>query len=199
VLNKAIVPHRDRSSSTTMVKSTLIATSRQGLFTAGHQHAYERALGGELAGRMQAVAMSNEWLPLELAELHYRAADAIGLSVDEMHLVGNVVGARIEGALMGSLARLARTGGITPWTPLSRLDQLWFRMYRGGSIAVFETGPKDARIEIVDNDLANIRYWRVALTGLMHGIGKVFAKTMITNLVQRDRAAGTATYTLRWV
>jgi hypothetical protein len=184
---------------TLTVKSTLVASSRQGLFQQGHQAAYERALGAEGARRIQEAAMGNQWLPVELARLHYQAADAIGLDVDEMHAVGNVVGARIEGALMGSLARIARAGGVTPWTPLGRLDQLWFRMYQGGSIAVFELGPKDARIEITHNELADIRYWRVALTGLVHGAGKIFARTMHTNLVDEGRAPGTCVYTMSWV
>lgn len=197
---RAVVSHTVVGGPTHRVKSTLIASSRAGLFEKGHRDAYERALGQDASRRLQEAAMGNQWLDLELAALHYRAADAVGLSVAEMHKVGNVVGSRIEGSLMGSLARLARAGGLTnPWIPLGRLDQLWFRMYEGGSIAVFELGPKDARIEIEGNALADIPYWRIALTGLVHGAGLVFANTMHTTLVEKDRKPRSAVYQMSWV
>ncbi len=135
---KPLVRHVEGAPPTRSVKSTLVASSRQGLFDRGHRDAYERALGPDGARLIADAVMGNQWLPIEIARRHYLAADAVGLSPDEMHAVGNVVGARLEGALMGSLARLARAGGLTPWTPLGRLDQLWFRMYEGGSIAVYE-------------------------------------------------------------
>lgn len=197
--SKPVVRHVEGAGPTLRVKSTLVASSRQGLFDRGHREAYEHALGVEGAERMAAAVMGNQWLPVDVARQHYQAADAVGLSIDQMHSVGNVVGARIEGALMGSLARLARAGGMTPWTPLGRLDQLWFRMYEGGSIAVLELGPKDAQIEMIHNELADIRYWRVALTGLLHGALLVFAKTGHTQLADELRRPGTAVYRMSWV
>lgn len=183
--------------SSVLVRSTLIATSRHGLFKLGHEERYVAVLGAEREARMREVTMAAQWLDIEVALDHYRAADALGLSVIEMHRVGNVVGERLEGALWGSFARIARSGGLTPWTVLQRLDRIWGRMYKGDTITVTKAGPKDAIIDIGGNALADVDYWRVALVGLMRGATELFSRSAYVTL-EAQTAPKTAQYRVAW-
>ncbi len=179
------------------VRSTLLASSREGLFKLGHEARYLEALGDDGESRLREATMASQWLPVALAAAHYGAADALRLPPAEMQKVGNVVGQRLEGALWGSFARLARSTGITPWSVLDWLDGIWGRMYRGDSIAVTRVGPKDAHITIEGNALANIGYWRGALVGLMKGATELFAQTAYVKLEPQDRP-GSAVYGIAW-
>lgn len=183
--------------SSVLVRSTLIATSRHGLFKQGHEERYVASLGADGEARMREATMVTQWLDIDVALEHYRTADALKLSVAEMHRVGNVVGARLEGALWGSFARLARSGGLTPWTVLHRLDRIWGRMYQGDAIEVTKAGPKDAIIDVSGNPLADVGYWRVALVGLMQGATELFARSAYVTVEAQD-APGTARYRVAW-
>lgn len=178
------------------IRSTLIASSRAGLFKLGHREAYEAALGPGAAAHLRDASMIAQWLPMDDAVSHYGAADAIGLSDSQMLEVGDVVGARLEGALWGSVARTARRAGFTPWTTLRRLDRIWGRMYDGDRVEVTQAGPKDAVIHIRDNPLCDILYWRVALSGLMKGTTEIFARSAFVNV--RAEGPGHARFDVAW-
>jgi len=191
-----VVPPYGPRSVSVKVRSTLLASSRRGLFDLGHREAYVEALGDEGEILVGEAAMVAQWVDLEVALRHYRAADSLGLSESEMVEAGNAVGARVEGALWGTVARAARRVGFSPWPILSRLDRVWGRMYRGDAITVRQVGPKDARIEVSDNPLADVRYWRVALTGLMQGATLIFARSAHVRVAQQR--AGQAAFDVSW-
>lgn len=191
------VPHVPSPKKLRSVRSTLLASSRHGLEERGHLATYLQRLGSARDERLREATMVTQWLSVDLATAHYAAADALELSEAELREVGNVVGARLEGSLLGSLARLARTSGVTPWTVLQRLERVWGRMYQGGSVAVFELAPKDAVIEVRRNPLADLRYWRVALCGLMRGSTEIFARSAHVS-VEPQKLPGAARYHISW-
>jgi hypothetical protein len=109
-------------------------------------------------------------MPLAAAEAHYGACDALGLSQADMQRIGEEVGDRIQGTFMTTLVRKARTMGLTPWLLLGHFQRLWERLMVGGGVALYKTGPKDARIEIHQLSLSRFAYFRTAFCGVI-GVG----------------------------
>ncbi len=79
---------------------------------------------------------------------HYDACDRLGLSVEEMQLIGWSVGAHIETTFLNALAKGAQALGVTPWKLLGNFQRLWARVLQNGSVAVTKTGPKDGIVEV---------------------------------------------------
>ncbi|MFK7991342.1 MAG: hypothetical protein AB8I08_35325 [Sandaracinaceae bacterium] len=113
-----------------LVRSTLLASSRDGLSAEGLLEAYESRLGPAWTDGIRLDTMITQWLPMNHAIAHYRAIDALGLSEAETLALGNVAARRLNGTLWGTLAKAAKHGGVTPWTVLNRSER-----FGGGSIS----------------------------------------------------------------
>lgn len=192
-----VVPHSTDGSSLEAVRSTLIASSQHTLTQRGLRARYDAQLEPKVLEELVTASMSTQWIPLALAAHHYRALDGMDLPVELMLELGNSVGGKLSGSILGSLFRLAKSGGVSPWTPLGRMQRIWGRVYRGGSIGVFKVGPKDARIEVLRNPLTNGVYWSTAAEGLFVGVTELFARKAYCQkqlTAQRDAAF----YALSW-
>ena len=166
------------------VKSTLIASSRQALTRLGFLERYSQHLSEEHATQLREAAMRNTWLPVSLARQHYEACDAMGASTQDILVLGNSVAERVANPIFGTLVRIAKKGGVTPWAPLSKLGDSWSTMHRGGSIAVYKVGPKDAEVHILRNELGGIPYWVQALAAFGTGITEMFAKKAFCRVLE---------------
>ena len=76
--------------------------------------------------------------------------------------------------MFGTVLRLAKGAGVTPWTVLPHLQRFWERGYDGGGLSVWRLGPKEARIELAQCSLAEVRYFRNALRGLFSSVVQLF-------------------------
>ncbi|MCG8399680.1 hypothetical protein LWS67_24645, partial [Bacillus atrophaeus] len=83
---------------------TLLVASRQTLKRHGHFDRYLAALSREHADAI-ASAFPAAWLPIELGVAHYRACDALALSVDEQVDMGGEVVRNLQKTFVGSLVR----------------------------------------------------------------------------------------------
>lgn len=125
------------------------------------------------------------WLPTDVATAHYMACDKLGLSSFDIFDIGSEVGKYAQGSVMSVAVQLAKGAGVTPWTVLVRLPDLWKRIWIGGGVAVYKHGPKEARLEIAGFPASSTTYCRVALRGVVTGLVSLFCtKTYVKEIPQ---------------
>jgi hypothetical protein len=187
-----------RVSLVTHVRSTLIAGSLLGLRGRGYLDRYL----AQLPKHLHDVILQNvagDWLPLEIAIAHYRAADALGLSADEQFELGRTVADRIQNSLLGTLARVTKGAGVTPWIGLDYFQRLWDRMLQGGSAAVYGLGPKEARAEVHGlPHLPEIAYFRNGWRGMFAGSCALFCNKVYVTEVRGLTTATTLGFRVAW-
>jgi len=186
---QTIVPLRvdatGRVAPVTEVRSTLLASSILALREMGHFDAYLTKLPHDYhAPVLESVAGS--WLPIAVAVAHYSAADALGLTAREQFEIGRSVAERVQNTALGTLLRVAKTAGVTPWVGLGHFQRLWDRLLRGGAGSVVRLGPKEARVEIHGVALVDIPYFRNGWRGMFAGSGELFcSKIYVTEITTR--------------
>jgi hypothetical protein len=82
---------------------------------------------------------------------------------------------------------MARDVGVTPWMLLTRGNQMYSRLFRGGGgVRVIERGPKEARADVAGLSLLDIPYFRHALRGLYQAAVSLFCLQSYVHEVARD-------------
>lgn len=146
------------------VRSTLLISSRATLEAEGRFATYE----GHLLPEHREVlryAIAGTWLPFALALAHYSACEALALTVVEQVNIGRKTGERINGTLLGTIARLARSAGVAPWALVEQVPRFWARAFDGGEVTFEKLGPKEARIKVLEQPLMRFGYFRYGLAG----------------------------------
>jgi hypothetical protein len=177
----------------TSVRSTVLVSSIQALRTSGHYDAYAAKVDPSVKGRLVTLG-APAWLPIDLAQAHYRACDALGLPSDEVRRVSASL-ALVHVSGVDVLLRAARAGGVSPWTIFSRAPTYWDRMYMGGRLVVHQDGPKDARLVVHGQSLAELAYWRAGFAGIVSALADSLSTRAYVN---EARARGVATFAISW-
>ena len=179
------------------VRSTLIISSIATLRDAGHGALYESALPAKHHPTiLQSVA--GMWIPLNAAIAHYEACDSLGLSTESIAEIGRDVGTRIQGTLLGTVARMAKGAGISPWTVLPQFPRFWSRAYDGGAVVGYRIGPKEARLEVHKAALCESRYFRLALCGVATSVLDMFCGKAYMRELAGKRPPGAALFRVQW-
>jgi hypothetical protein len=179
------------------VRGTVIVSSILGLREGGHFDAYVAHLPPAHRETMTQI-VAGEWVPIELAMVHYRACDSLGLPPAEIVRMGGAMAQRLNSNAVALLLKLAKTSGVTPWTALAQFGRVFEGAFRGGGgTRVVKLGPKEARVELVAFPIVGIpwsRYgWRGTLTTNMERFCERCFATEI-------RATSTSVvYRLAWV
>jgi len=160
------------------VRSTLLMSGLQALRHFDYYARYVELLPNEHHERI-LYCTTPEWLPVELAVLHYRICDSLGIDDAELDRIGQYVSDKMMGTFLGTLTRSARKLGTTPWLPLGQYDRLWERILLGGSCKVEKVAPKDAVVTSVGIPMLESRYFRTAYMGVQRGAGLLFAKSIV--------------------
>jgi hypothetical protein len=182
----------------THVRSTLIQSSLQTLRTAGYFEAYERRLAdAERAAILETLAPT--WLSITTAEAHYQACDELGLDAAERVRLGAHVGTSLSNTLVGSLARVAKATGITPWQFFGQLHRLWTRAFQGGAISVMRVGPKEALVQVHKLSLCRYAYFRHGLCGVLMSTANLVATQAKSLIVEGGSAVDLLTIRGTWV
>jgi hypothetical protein len=155
------------------MRSTLLLGSIGALRAAGHFDSYAAALAEEHREEL-LHAVAGTWIPVEIARSHYKACESLGLSPEGEAELGRAVFERTGDTMFGTMVRLAKGAGATPWTVFPQLQRFWERGYDGGGIRVLKLGPKEARIEVTQCGLTESRYFRNALRGLFGSVVQLF-------------------------
>jgi hypothetical protein len=181
----------------TRVRSTLLASSLLSLRERGLMREYEKLLPAELHDAV-LNAVTGSWLPVEVAMAHYRAADALQRPVPEQYAAGEYVAARIQNSVLGTLVRVAKGAGVTPWTGLEYFPRLWDRLLMGGSPAVYQLGPKEARVEIHGVPMVEFACFRNGWRGMFGSSGQLFANKIFVHEIPRYTTKTDTAFRVSW-
>jgi hypothetical protein len=180
------------------VKSTLFVASLRRLREMGREADYLRALP-DLHRAAIVESVAGNWLPTEVAFAHYEACEALGLTDDQQVAVGRIVGERLRETLLGSVVRMAKEGGVTPWAVIPHFPRFWSRLFDGSALQGWKLGPKEARIECVAMPLVDIRYFRNALRGQAQSIIDMFCQRSYVTQIPGRSGVGWMGLLLQWV
>jgi hypothetical protein len=186
---------RERPAS--QVRSTLVTTSIQAIRAHGRFDDYAKLLPAELRATILTV-VAGVWLPINVAEGHYSACNELGLSPQEQFAIGQEVGHRVQGTMLGLLVRTAKQAGLTPWTGLGQSTKLYERLFQGGSVRVVKLGPKEARVEMVNNRLFAFSYFRNAFRGLVCAGAMLFCEKAYAHELPRLTGPTTMGVRVSW-
>ncbi len=189
---------QERIALVTQVRGSLIASSLNAARERGLFERYQEALERKHhAAIFESIAA--DWLPTDVGMAHYRAMDALGLTPGEVFDIGRGVADRVQGTVLATAARLAKSSGVTPWLPLSSLHRLWSRLFEGGGVAVYKVGPKEARIDIVRVPFAEFAYFRGAFRGLAAAGFEMFSNRVYVTELARFASPTTIVFRVAWV
>jgi hypothetical protein len=178
-------------------KSTVLQGSVAAVRASGHEQDYLRHLApANQQVLLQAVA--GTWIPIEVAAAHYEACDAAGFGVDEAFANGRRTFDQTGQVIFGTVLKMAKAAGVTPWTLLEQLQRFWERGYDGGGVQVVRQGPKEARIHIVKCRLFESPYYRAALRGVVTSAMELFCTKVYVTEKAGPRPFGTVTYRQQW-
>lgn len=182
------------------VRGTLIASSLQTLRELGYFDRYVTLLPARFKEAV-LFGIASSWLPLEVAEAHYKACDDLELGEAEVLAMGEAVSKRIMGTFLGTLLRTGRNFGAapTPWLVLCQYHRVCERILDGGKFMVIELGPKDAIVQTQGLPLFRFRYFRTATLGMFRGGVGVFAKTCFARELPERSSQDALGVSLRWV
>jgi hypothetical protein len=198
---EVLVPLRvadGRVALATRARTTLLASSLLGLRERGHFERYLSLLPSSLHDVI-LHSVAGEWLRIETIVAHYRAADALGLPVEEQFQLGCASADRVQNSLLGTLARVTKGVGVTPWIGLEYFQRLWDRMLQGGSGAVYALGPKEARVEAHGlPQLPGIAYFRNGWRGMFAGSCRLFCNKVYVTEIRALTTATTLGFRVAW-
>jgi hypothetical protein len=140
-----------------------------------------------------------EWLPLEVALAHYGALDRLEISVNDLVALGHAAIVHGHGTPISVSVKLAVGAGATPWTVLGQLQRFWDRSWLGGGVGAFKLGPKEARVEIVGWPVAQFRYTRVGMRGVIAGGLELFCQKIYVQEIADMCTPLTLGYRVSWV
>ena len=189
---------RERIADGTHFRSTWLTASQAALRERGHGARYATLLAPEHKERILSI-VAGLWVPMDVARAHYLACDDLQLPSQELVDIGMGAARRANATVLSIAFRLARGAGVTPWTILAQIQKIWDRTSKGGGVAVWKLGPKEARIEVVGYPLAHIRYNRITFRGIVLAVVELFCKKMYVSEVPTQCSRRTLGFRLSWV
>jgi hypothetical protein len=178
-------------------RSTVVLGSIASIRESGRFERYAASLAPEHRDELlQAVA--GTWIRVEVARSHYRACDSLGLSPEQEVDLGRAIFKRTSDTIFGTVVRLAKGAGATPWTFLPQMQRFWERGYDGGGLCVRKLGPKEARVELVQCSIVESRYFRNAVRGLVGCILQLFCTRVYMQELPAGRSPGSLVVRAQW-
>jgi len=181
-----------RNAKSTVLQSSVAAVRMSTRFDAYMRHlppAHQQVLLHAVAGT---------WIPIDVAHAHYEACDAAGFTADEAFANGRRTFDQAGQVVFGTVLKMAKAAGVTPWTTLEQLQRFCARGYDGGGVQVHRLGPKEARIQVVKVRLMESPYYRGALRGVFASAMELFCTKVYLTEKPGARPFGTITMRQQW-
>jgi hypothetical protein len=121
-----------------------------------------------------------DWHPIEVMIEHYSALDRLELSAAEIFAMGRDVTNVAQGNVFVMAARAAAST-LEAWTILAQFQTSFWRFVRGGGLAIYKLGPKEARLELVKFPVLRSRYCQIATRGVINNALELFCKRVYVN------------------
>lgn len=190
----------DKSASTpvTQVRSTLIVSGIQALRARGFYEQYLAVLEPSLRAKFSALT-TGEWLPIELGVAHYRAADKLRLDTRTIEGIGGEVATRINSTPLSVAIKLSKRVGVTPWTALSLAHRINDLNWRGGDIAIWKAGAKEALYQWVGQPCASVPYFLTSFSGYLRELSGLFAQKAHARPVPEQCTPTTIMCRISWI
>jgi hypothetical protein len=180
------------------VKSTLIVSGIQALRSRGLYDRYVELI--DPAARDKIVGLiPGVWLPIGLGVEHYLAADRLQLEPRAIEGIGAEVAERINKSFLSVAVQLSKAAGATPWSALSLAHRVNDLNWRGGDLAVFKAGAKEAVYDWVGQPCAAIPYFTTSLVGYLRALTALFSDKAHARYVPERSSPTTASYRLSWL
>jgi hypothetical protein len=158
----------------THMRGTLLVNSHESMRNLGLYDRYVAALP-ERHREPILYAIAASWIPMDVAFAHYETCERLDLADAHLEQLGKLMAARVADTFLSSAIRATRKAGIAGmWLALAQNDRLWDRMYQGGGVCVWKTGPKDLIHESHGLPLITLRYWRTAYLHYITAFTKLF-------------------------
>jgi len=182
----------------TEFRSTWLSSSIRSLREHGYYDAYLKELPPPLHATMASL-VAGVWIPVSVAIAHYEACDRLGIAYVDQLVLGREASTRAQSTVLSTALRLTKQAGVTPWTVIAQIQRLWDRMFRGGGVAAWKLGPKEARVEFVGCPIARVPYFRVGLQGVLLGVGEMFCERMYLQEIPALCTRSTLAFRGAWV
>lgn len=194
----AHVAPRERVPLATKVRGTVILGSLRGLRAHGCIERYMAALDPRHHATVDSVIAAT-WLPVEFALAHYDACQSLGLDRQTTEDIGAESGRFINETVLTVVAKLTTQSGVSPWFVLGYANKLASRTWVGSSLALWKLGPKEARLEWIQQPVARVPYFRTAFGAFTGAICKLFAPTVYVREIPRRTRETEMSYRISWV
>lgn len=142
--------------------------------------------------------VAGTWVPMDVAYAHYEACESLNFTADQGVANGRATFDKTSGTLLGTVVRMAKEAGVTPWNIFPQYQRFWSRGYDGNGVGVMKLGPKEARVNVVQNRLADVRYYRYALRGLVLGVTELFCRKAYITEKPGMHVPGAVSFRIQW-
>ena len=184
--------------STTHCRGMLLSASFNAIKSHGHLERYLVALPTQYATPI-TTAIASEWIPVEVVLAHYRACEALLLSVEETLNLGSAVVMSLQRTFIGGvLKKAAVEAGVSPLFGLQKFASVYYRTMEGGGGRIVRIGPKDVRMEFVGQPLASVPYFRVSFRGFIQAGCAFFARRVVVAELTTYLSSTTCAYRVAW-
>jgi hypothetical protein len=194
-----IIPHTPESGPVTAVKNVLLQSSLTQLQDHGYYDRYARLVDPKVLQEL-ASSLGPGWIPVEIADAHYAACEALKLTTDEISRMGARVGGRVQETTLISAAKTRPNPDFDLWTEAIRpMHRVWARIYQGGSVQIVKLAPKVQQCQLLGFGLVRYRYFRQAtLTAISTTHAAMGALIDSSKIMSFDPAQGELTVRLSW-
>jgi hypothetical protein len=188
---------REGVKAVTHWRSTWVTSSLQTLRARGFFERYVKALSEEHRATLP-LTVAGVWMPVATARAHYEACNALGFSQNEAREIGLAVGDRAQGSILRTVVALVKGVGADGWSVMGHVPRIWERGARGGAVAVYKVGPKEANVEVLGCELFEVPYFRAAFHGVVLGVLRLFTQRAYAH-ERADSSSNAFVVRLQWV
>jgi hypothetical protein len=195
--HRALRP-KEPTPPVTHVRGTLLVASREQMSAVGAYEQYVAALADTTRDQLVGLIAAS-WVPIELALEHFNAIDRLALPLDVVERATGAVAAKLQGTLLRTVAKTVQASGASPLSIVRTVGMLWGRTFKGGSMEVRPTGPKDGVIRLLGSPLLASRYHRTGVRVHVQVAADLFSERAVVREQSYKPAAQELTLRVQWV
>lgn len=181
------------------LRGTILSTSYSFVREAGLEHKYKQRVPALLASRLP-VDVALNWYPMGLAMAHYTIMEELFPDPSVQIQNGRKSSEVTQNPHLKTIMRgLSSAGPLNPMSLLKRTPRLFERMVEGGGIGVWQTGPKDARVELVGFPMIRMSYVRNGWQGMFESGVNLISRRCFVRQDEASQRDDRMAFNISWV